>query len=317
MRAIEHYRLREAARLAERLDEPTRRAAREALERSAALAAEAETLWAAGMPAQGLARASRAVRSAVEAARAIAPDEPTGAALAAAGLSAPERAAVLAADEATEGTPEQLAPLHGERFTAALEGAALVQRRLDVALRGPDGVRDARRGRLWWLVALLAGLVALVMWPRVFPTTTITARASAFRRNDTVEAWPPANAIDRQETTYWHLPDGEAGWIELTLDPPQHVGAVRLLNAHDNHVRDPHRADRRPFRRASRDVRVHAFANGARVAEVDAALTKITDWSRVTISLGEGGHDDVDRIRIEVRSFFDDGGGLAEIEVLP
>ncbi len=325
MRLVEHLRLGEAAAVAASVDPVARASAREGLADSEAASASAETLWAAGRVALGLGRALDGLRAALDAARAISPDATLEERLARAGLDATARARVAAAAGALEApapaSDGAVGALHGAQFVAAQEASDTLRRALAPRLLDEVGLGRLRRARLATALAVVVGVALLALWPTLFPAPRIDVRASAYRVNDTVETWPPENAVDRDETTYWHLPPGEAGWIELELTPPRHVSALRIMNAHDNHVRDPHRADRRPFHQASREIRVHAFADGQRVAEVDATLEPITDWTRVTIPLGGadgdgGGLDDVERIRIEIRSFYEEGGGLAEIEVL-
>jgi hypothetical protein len=119
--------------------------------------------------------------------------------------------------------------------------------------------------------------------------------------------------LDRDENTYWHLPAGEKGWIDLHFDPPRDVRALRILNAHDLHVDDRQRYDRRPFGHASRRIDVRTYAGGREVARTEHALARVADFEQVTIPIDARS---VERIRIEVTEFWGAGGGLAEVEVL-
>lgn len=164
------------------------------------------------------------------------------------------------------------------------------------------------------LVPFAALLFGIPAWFNLFPgDPAITVRASGYRTVDRVETWPPENAVDRDELTYWHLPPGKTGYLELLLHPAKRVRAIRVLNGHDNHVRDPNRADRRPFRQAARQIRIRAFSQGNQVFETQVELSQIGNWERTTIPIGMDG---IERIRIEIESFYGDGGGLAEVEVL-
>lgn len=318
MSRLEYFRLRDAEEASRSLSPARRGEAMDALRRGAEQARAAETLWAAGQRARAFEAALAGVEASVSAARRAAPDDAElPDALARAGLAPAERRRVEAA-WATRSVPApasdaELEPLHGEIFDAAQRASRAVIRRLEPRLLTPEDLRERRRLRLRVLLAAAAGLAALIAFAALGEEPRIEARASAYRVQDEVQTWPAANAVDGDEMSYWHLPPGEGGWIELSLTPPRDVSALRILNAHDNHVRDPNRADRRRFDHAANAIRVHAFSGAERVAEVDVELPRISDWSRVEIPIEA---DDVDRIRVEVRSFHGAGGGLAEIEVV-
>lgn len=282
----------------------------EALRRSARQASAADTLWACGRRAEALRLAAAAFGVALEAHR-------RGEASLAGIIADKERRRIEAAADAVK-LPlplleDELEDMHTRLFEAwrrareVLEGA-LVERSVEAA-----AVRRERR--LSWIAAVLFGLGAALLgaWTWAFLPEAIEVRASGYRVLQTVQTWPPENIIDRDEMTYWHLPPGETGMIELRFGEPRDVRAVRLLNAHDLHADNENRKDRRRFGHASRDIVIRAFAGDRLIAEAEATLAQVVDWRRETIEIEAPG---ADRIRIEVTSFYGEGGGLAEVEVL-
>lgn len=150
-----------------------------------------------------------------------------------------------------------------------------------------------RRGLVSALVLGLALLVAMRLWGRPH------VRASAVIS----EAHPAANAIDGLEATEWLLPDATAGWVDVLFPSSRTVHGVRLVNAHNVFYAD----------RAARAVRVTAFTAQNKAASVEGSFARLTqDRSVLDLSLEARG---VTRLRVEVLTYFQVGGGLAEIEV--
>ena len=311
MWALEFFMLRDAIRESRALAEEPRRAAAEALDGSTRAAAQAESLWAANVRHVGYRYAREALAKALEGARLLDADlEPLVGESWVRRIERAEDAAGLALPE----TREALADLHGQHYIDALACARRLVAALADRARSPEELLKVRRARALATLAVVALFSAFLAYQVRFDPRPFVVDASAYRTADVVEAWPPENAADRDEMSYWHLPDGQIGWIDLHLTPPRDVTAIRLMNAHDLHADDQNRYDRRRFDRASRQIHVHAYSGGREVASVERELPRLRALDRETIPLEAHA---VDRIRIDINSFWGVGGGLAEIEVLP
>jgi len=284
-----------------------RDAVAEALRRSARQAEAADTLWACGRRAEALRLACLSFDGALKAFEDV--DPPIGAA---------DRRRIETAGAAAQlplpSLERDLEDVHTRLFDAWREARELVEGSLIEAAEGPSVVARERRrtvlGSLFFVsVALLLGA-----WNWAFLPESIEVRATGYRVLDTVETWPPENIIDRDEMTYWHLPPGDTGKIELRFDAPRDIGELRILNAHDLHADNQNRKDRRRYGHASREIVVRAFAGERLLAETEATLARVRDFERQTIELTASG---ADRVEIEILSFFGEGGGLAEVEVRP
>ncbi len=116
------------------------------------------------------------------------------------------------------------------------------------------------------------------------------------------EAHLASDALDGLEASEWLLPDNTPGWIDV-FTKPRTLHGVRLLNAHNNSYLD----------RATKKVRITAYAEAGPVGSVEGAFAKLTqDHSLLDLPLEA---KQVVRVRIEVLSYFATGGGFAEIEL--
>lgn len=279
----------------------------EALRRSARQSTAADTLWACGRRAEALRLCAAAFGHALEALRSI------DAAII--GEKAGRRidAAAEAARLPLPMLEDDLEDVHARLFEAWQRGRAVIEDALLERSVGRAVVRRERRLSRIAAAGFLAVAAFLGAWIWAFLPEAIEVRASGYRIFETVQTWPPENVIDRDEMTYWHLPPGETGMIELRFGEPRDVRALRILNAHDLHADNENRKDRRRFGHASREIVVRAFAGERLIAEAEATLALVRDFERQTIELDA---PRTDRIRIEILSFHGEGGGLAEVEVL-
>ncbi|MCB9598064.1 MAG: hypothetical protein H6719_35440 [Sandaracinaceae bacterium] len=315
MRALEFFLLRDASRAAAELDEERRRAVATAIDASVRDAARARSLWATGSRPEAYRYAVGALGHGLDAARAAVGEASDGLERLvgdawAARVARAEDACQLALPRAAA----DLADHHGQLYTEHLACAERLAAALEDRALGPAEVARARRARLGAALALVAGLAGLLLYFWRFDPTPFVVTASAYRTADVVEAWPPENAADHDEMSYWHLPPGETGWLDLTLTSPRDITALRIMNAHDVHADDQNRYDRRRFDFASRQIHVHAYSGDREVADAELELPQLRALDRTVVPLEARG---VDRIRIDVESFWGEGGGLAEVEVLP
>ena len=175
---------------------------------------------------------------------------------------------------------------------------AEVERLARVSARRAMTPRAQKIARWRWGVAVGATLVVALLFmmslwgrPRVHASGVISA------------ANPASNVIDGLEATEWLLPDATPGWVDVLFPSSRTVHSVRLLNAHNVFYAD----------RGARAVRVTAFAAQDKVASVEGSFARLTEERSVLdLPLEARG---VTRVRVEVLSYFQAGGGLAEVEV--
>lgn len=142
-------------------------------------------------------------------------------------------------------------------------------------------------------LALILALMAVRLWrrPRV--------QASGVHSRD----YSAEHVLDGSGATEWLLPDGAVGWVELILPSARAVQRVRLSNAHSTLYLD----------RGARAVRVTAFAGLDSVASAEGAFERISEERSVLdLPLEANG---VTRVRVEILSYFEKGGGLADVEI--
>ena len=175
---------------------------------------------------------------------------------------------------------------------------AEVERLARVSARRAMTPRAQKMARWRWSVGVgsvlvVALLLMMSLWgrPRVQASGVLSA------------ANPAANAIDGLEATEWLLPDATPGWVDVLLPSARSVHSVRLVNAHNVFYAD----------RGAKAVRVTAFTAQNKAASVEGSFARLTqDRSVLDLPLEAGG---VTRVRVEVLTYFQTGGGLAEVEV--
>lgn len=114
---------------------------------------------------------------------------------------------------------------------------------------------------------------------------------------------PASLAVDGMVATEWLLPDRTAGWLQISFRSRRTVRSVRIYNAHNRYYMD----------RASERVRVTAFSDQGPVATAEGRFAAMSiERSALDLPLAA---DHVTHLRVEVLSYFRNGGGLAEVEV--
>ncbi len=268
-------------------------------------AAAADTLWRNDHRAEALGLLNAALDESVAAARIVARDGLDWAAsLKAAGAPAEEIDAALevhraALGEALPTLDADVAPRFEERRAALVAALDALDRSLAPTLTSHDELSAVRRVRVGFLA--VAVLSAGVLGARAGLREKRAAVASAFLQS--APGFPPAKAVDGDATTEWLLPLGFPGWIDVHLERPRTLRAVRLLNAHNRTHNDL----------ATRDYRVEVFAGGRLAGAAQGAFSGINpsgQWVRHPIA-ARG----VTRVRVWVDTFHGAAGGLGEIEL--
>jgi hypothetical protein len=285
--------------------------ARAAFERARRASAAGCALWRDGLVPEGRAEMDRALRSALKAWAPVRgedrpsttdatadPDQQALVALERAGYRRLDRLQAALALSAPR-DPAEGGPAAGASSEAAFDLTAGEAERLihftAPRVRTPD---ERRRRRVLATAGLagglvLAGVVAALLWyqPRASASGVYTPE------------FPADHATDGNETTEWLLPDGAAGWLQVTFPSRRRISSVVLVNAHNRMFLD----------RGTKDVRVTAFSDLDPVASATGTFPGVqNDRSAIELPLTAAR---VTHLRVEILSHYRAGGGLAEIEV--
>ena len=129
------------------------------------------------------------------------------------------------------------------------------------------------------------------------PTGTFATASDFFQRSP---QFAPEMAVDGSASTYWLLPDGATGWLEVSTSPSRRVGRVRLLN-----TVNPPWADR-----GTHEYQLEIYANGELARTIEGRF----EWTDTPQPIDHDvGLDGVERVRFVVRSHHRVGAGLAEL----
>jgi hypothetical protein len=299
-RVKEFFTLESAERAVKALPEGPRATAHRELALSFQKRDAAETLWPRGSCAEALklARASLDVAaSALESFAGSLESRPSWIAEAQATASAAREKATARAlpDLESDARPED-----EETFRALIDAGLAIQRIAAAHLAGEGELKQLRRSRVVTTVFATAGAIALLAWALHTPDFK-AAIASGQQDTD----YSPDKAIDGDTTTNWYLANGQLGWIELTPGRPGMVKALRMMAInppwHDRGLKEAHL--RCSFRGAVTKETDLSFP----VPQARGTATGI--WTDVPIGAK------CDQIRIEAKSFYGQGVGIAEVEL--
>jgi len=207
--------------------------------------------------------------------------------------------AVMTANEKTPPTLDaQVTPDHAALFHRTLAARHAMERAVSGVARAPSEVRRSQVVRLTTLGLVGLGLMTGAFFALRSPTGTFASASEQFGGGD--EHYQASNVLDGRPDTEWLLPDHTTGWVELAVSPPQRVERVSILNAHNAPMND----------RGTLGYALEIYAHGELVQTTDANFTFSESPEAVIHDVGE---DNVERIRVVVRSSHNYGGGLAEV----
>lgn len=307
----EYFLLSDARSDAKRIPEDGRRELARVLGLARQRALAAEALWSNGHAAEGLAMGVDAFQTTLEAigtyGEASGSEAPVGesgweALLVERGMSKDRVEEIRSAratvrDAKLPALDGDLSSVDGDLF----QKLSRVRHDLDDALT-QAAMTPAELGatRTWRIAFAVTAVVALIVAAYVVLRSDqgIEASASAIYSPEL----PASNVIDGQTDSEWCLPDGQEGWVEVRIEPPERVATFRLLNSHNRHYND----------RATERYRVDFFVDGVVARTIESAFEEFAvrpEWVEHGIGI-----DRVERIRVEVLSHHRVGGGLAEME---
>ncbi|MBN8609188.1 MAG: hypothetical protein J0L92_01290 [Deltaproteobacteria bacterium] len=308
----EFFTLEGASRTVESVGDAARRRIHDALALGRQKATCAETLWANGHTAEGLALAAGALDATLTAAPELAKkpaDDETASSpdwrevLESRGVSKADLEAIKSAhDRSKEALPvldRDVSPAHAELFLDLVR----TRHRADRALApGAMTQRDLRWTRVLRGIGavIVAGVIVTGLYLGLRTPTGTFATASDFFQQS--PQFAPENAIDGSPATYWLLPDGATGWLEVSTTPARHVGRVRVLN-----TTNPPWSDR-----GTNEYQLEVYSHGEVVRTIDGAF----EWTENPTPVDhQVDLDDVDRVRFVVRSHHRNGAGLADLQL--
>lgn len=209
------------------------------------------------------------------------------------------RSARTRAQEKLPPLDRDVSPAHAELFVALVRGRHRADRALAPGAMTHRDLRWARALRIGAAVVLgVAALIGLRLVTRT-PTGTFATASDFYQQNP---QFAPEGVIDGSAATYWLLPDGATGWLEVQTSPPRHVGRVRVLN-----TTNPPWADR-----GTQDYRIEVYAHG----ELERTIDGRFEWADTPAMVDhEVDLDGVERVRFVVRNHHRVGGGLAELQL--
>ncbi len=207
--------------------------------------------------------------------------------------------AVMTANEASPPTLDaQVTPEHAALFHRTLAARQTMERAVAGVARAPADVRRSQVVRLSTLGLAGLGLVVGAYFALRTPTGVFASASEQFGGGD--EHYQASNVLDGRPDTEWLLPDHTTGWVELAVQPPRRVERVSILNARNAPMHD----------RATLGYALEIYAHGELVQTTEGNFTFSTSPEAVIHDVGE---DNVERIRVVVRSSHNFGGGLAEV----
>ena len=162
------------------------------------------------------------------------------------------------------------------------------------------------RSRAWTRFSRVGGVIGMILavsigsYLALRTPPGIVATASA---QWTPDFGGPEGVIDGNLDTEWQLPNHtEEGWLQITIEPPIHMQTLRLLNGHNRQFMD----------RAVHEATIEVYADGERIHSFEQSWPEIVadpEWVEFEVN-----HDEVDKIRLLVRSVHFHGGAIAEVQ---
>lgn len=302
----EFFTLRRAEARAMHVPEPKKDDVARALRHVAETRAGAEALWTNGSPALAVRIANESWSSAASAARTAAgveTDASLGDALAKLGVLEFRRAELVAVDaEVTAlgvpGTDGEVTADHARLLPRIDSALAVFADELALHARRPaDFERMRRARRVYAIVAAVSLVLGALIALRIAFRTTVTASASYSVRHE------PFRVVDGADHTEWLLPDHSPGWIDLHLGRRRAVKQVRLLNTHNYWFHD----------RGTKQFDIELWDGNRLVKKYEGAFEAFTPTpTPVAFPVSSDGQK-ISRVRINVKSWFHNGGGLAEV----
>ncbi|MBX7196131.1 MAG: discoidin domain-containing protein [Sandaracinaceae bacterium] len=192
---------------------------------------------------------------------------------------------------------EQVTAEHATSFHRVLAARVAIDREIHPSALTPAQVSAKRRNRLALAAFVVIGVVAGLYFALRRPSGTYVEASAYFGNND---QFAPANAIDGNVDTEWVLPDRSSGWLDIHVGTPRRIEAVSIVNGSN----PPH------LDRAMREYTIEVWAHGELARSVEGTVPFSPARNPVRHEIGV---DDVERVRVVVRSWHNLGGSLAEV----
>ncbi|MFO0708616.1 MAG: hypothetical protein U0353_02185 [Sandaracinus sp.] len=209
------------------------------------------------------------------------------------------RSAQARAQERLPLLDRDVSPGHAELFVERVRARQRADRALAPAAMSHRDLRWTRVLRAAGALVLGGLAIAGLYYGLRTPTGTFASASDFFQQSP---QFAPENAIDGSPATYWLLPDGATGWLEVSTSPPRHVGRVRVLN-----TTNPPWSDR-----GTNQYQIEVYVHGEVARTIDGTF----EWTESPAPVDhQVDLDDVERVRFVVRSHHRVGAGLAELSL--
>jgi hypothetical protein len=293
----EFFTLREAERAARAFSVDVRAPAKRAFDLAVQRREAAETLWPRGSAAEALKLATLSLEGMSAVLDALAGGLEERAPWLTTALSILAEANRRIRDVKRPELEAELQPSHDGTFQLVVDSLLAVEDLVRPEVLSIAQINRLRRQRAVLALLVAAGIVLVL---------ALAPRAPAFSHAEastTQGEHVASRAIDGDTKTWWVLPPGQQGWIDLTLTKPRAVHRLRIIGGnppwHDDLTKEAH---------------IEAFLGADVVKATDVTFrtppTSEPDWTDVTLDAPK-----CDRIRISLRSEWKGAGTIGEVEL--
>ncbi|AKF05894.1 hypothetical protein [Sandaracinus amylolyticus] len=192
----------------------------------------------------------------------------------------------------------EISPAHGDLYQQVTHARHTADRRLASAALDRRALVFTRVARTASAVLLAVGALTATYFLTRKPEYTV--HASAVWAD--APAYDQDKAVDGRTDTWWLVPDGQPGWLEVRFSSPHHIERVRMLNTSNA----PHHD------RGTNQYRLELYGEDGQVLrsiDGDIPFRPDPQWVEQQVDL-----DGVMRIRFVVVSHHRTSAGLSELE---
>jgi hypothetical protein len=201
------------------------------------------------------------------------------------------------ADQKRPELESEVTPEHEAVFQGMVDALVAAEEAIGPHVATPAQFAALRRQRALTTIFSALGLVLFAVWALHKPafshaeaTTTLGEHAAE-------------RAIDGETRTWWVVPPGQQGSLDLTLGGPRTVGTLKIVGSNppeNNHI--------------TKDARIEAFLEGKLVKTADVTFRPVqpgdVDWVEVHLDAPR-----CDRIRITTLSTLKESSVIGEVEL--
>ena len=190
----------------------------------------------------------------------------------------------------------EIAPAHTSLYETVMDARRVADRRFAVAAQTTRQVAITRVSRIVTAIVTTVAVLGGTYFATRQPEYSVAASSVWASSAD----FQPERAVDGRENTWWLLPDGEQGWLEVRFTAPRRIEHVRLTNTTNGGHMD----------RGTHEYRVEIYSGGRVARTLEGSFDFVPSPTPVSHDVGL---DDVQRIRFVVLSHHRSSAGLTEL----